>query len=137
MNIKTIHLFFFLFAILIKIIAIKVTNFDLFGDEAQYWIWSQKLDYGYYSKPPFMAWVIKFYSFFIGNSFISLKIIPISFYVFTSFAIYFLSFELYKKKGIALITALSFYLIPAVSVSSFLLSTDIVLVFLWTLSFYY
>ena len=36
---------------LIKITAIWFTNFNLFGDEAQYWLWSKNLDYGYFSKP--------------------------------------------------------------------------------------
>ena len=58
-------------SLLIKLIAIYLTNFDLFGDEAQYWIWSQKLDFGYYSKPPFVAWIISFFTFFLGNSFLS------------------------------------------------------------------
>src|ERR1051325_4997905 len=31
---------------------------DLTGDEAHYWEWSRHLDYGYYSKPPGIAWVI-------------------------------------------------------------------------------
>jgi 4-amino-4-deoxy-L-arabinose transferase-like glycosyltransferase len=31
---------------------------DLFVDEAQYWLWAQSPDWGYYSKPPLIAWVI-------------------------------------------------------------------------------
>lgn len=31
---------------------------DLTGDEAHYWQWSRHIDYGYYSKPPGIAWVI-------------------------------------------------------------------------------
>jgi 4-amino-4-deoxy-L-arabinose transferase-like glycosyltransferase len=31
---------------------------DLSEDEAHYWEWSRHLDYGYYSKPPGIAWVI-------------------------------------------------------------------------------
>ena len=53
-------------SLLIKLIAIYLTNFDLFGDEAQYWIWSQSLDFGYYSKPPFVAWIISFFTFSQG-----------------------------------------------------------------------
>lgn len=32
---------------------------DLFVDEAQYWLWGRDLDFGYYSKPPLIAWVIR------------------------------------------------------------------------------
>ena len=31
---------------------------DLSEDESHYWEWSRHLDYGYYSKPPGIAWVI-------------------------------------------------------------------------------
>lgn len=32
---------------------------DLSEDESHYWEWSRHLDYGYYSKPPGIAWVIR------------------------------------------------------------------------------
>ena len=31
---------------------------DLFVDESQYWLWGQHFAFGYYSKPPLIAWVI-------------------------------------------------------------------------------
>ena len=65
-----ITLSFLFFSLAIKFIAITITNFDLFGDEAQYWLWSQKLDFGYYSKPPLLPWYISLYTYFLGNSFV-------------------------------------------------------------------
>jgi hypothetical protein len=32
---------------------------DLFVDEAQYWFGRRNIDFGYYSKPPMIAWVIR------------------------------------------------------------------------------
>ena len=121
-------------SLLVKLIAIYLTNFDLFGDEAQYWIWSQSLDFGYYSKPPFIAWVISFFTFFLGNSFVIIKIIPIIFYIISGYVVYLLSLELFNNKNQAVLTAGSFYLMPAVSFSSFLLSTDVLLILFWSLS---
>ena len=66
---NTFHFLFFGIALIIKIIAIFYTNFDLFGDEAQYWTWSQNLDFGYYSKPPMLPWVIGIFTILFGNSF--------------------------------------------------------------------
>ena len=40
-----------LLLIVFKITAVYFTEFSLYGDEAQYWLWSQTLDLGYYSKP--------------------------------------------------------------------------------------
>ena len=36
----------------------SVAGFDLHYDEAQYWEWSQQLDWSYYSKGPLVAWLI-------------------------------------------------------------------------------
>lgn len=35
-----------------------VTPLELCADEAYYWDWSRQLDWGYYSKPPMIAWII-------------------------------------------------------------------------------
>ena len=32
---------------------------ELVADEAYYWDWSRRLDWGYYSKPPMVAWLIR------------------------------------------------------------------------------
>lgn len=32
---------------------------ELYVDEAQYWFWGQELDWGYYSKPPLIAWLLR------------------------------------------------------------------------------
>ena len=78
-------------SLLVKLIAVYSTNFDLFGDEAQYLIWSHSLDFGYYSKPPFVAWIISFFTFFLGNSFVIIKLIPIIFYVISGYDVYLFS----------------------------------------------
>lgn len=43
-------------------------NIDLSFEEAQYWDWSRRLDWGYFSKPPMIAWIIHFFTQIVGNS---------------------------------------------------------------------
>ena len=126
--------FLIIFLTAIKIYAVFSTTFSLFGDEAQYWLWSQDLDFGYLSKPPLIAWVLYFFTSLFGDSFESLKLFPIIFYFFTSIAIYNFCKKLDLQKSISLICAFSFLVMPAVSVSSFLISTDVILLFFWILS---
>ena len=123
-----------LFFLIIKIIAIHLTNFDLFGDEAQYWLWSQNLDFGYYSKPPLLSWIIALVCSIFGNSIFVIKMIPVFLYCLTSYVIFLLSKKLFGNNELACLTALTFFLMPAVSFSSFFVSTDIFLVFFWSLS---
>ena len=127
-----LYLCFFL--LIYKIIAIHFSNFDLFGDEAQYWLWSQSIDFGYYSKPPLLAWFIALFCSFFGSSFFALKMFSVFIYCPIVLVIYFITKKLYGNNDIAVVTAISFFLAPAVSLSSFLLSTDILLILFWSLS---
>ena len=42
-----------------RVIGLFLSPLNLHGDEAQYWAWSKDLDFGYFSKPPMIAWAIK------------------------------------------------------------------------------
>ena len=42
----------------VRVIALAVSNAELFFDEAQYWAWGQEPAFGYYTKPPLIAWII-------------------------------------------------------------------------------
>ncbi len=125
--------FVFLFFI-IKFFAIYFTSFNLFGDEAQYWLWSKDLDFGYFSKPPFLSWFIGLYTIFFGDSFVSLKILPSVVYLCIGFAFFNLSKSMGLKKDEAVSCTLLFLIMPAVSFSSFILSTDLFLLFFWIMS---
>src|SRR5258705_3289275 len=44
---------------LARLVALFRTPLELYPDEAQYWLWSRTLAFGYYSKPPMIAWAIR------------------------------------------------------------------------------
>src|SRR5262245_64887378 len=41
-----------------RITVLFASPLDLYPDEAQYWLWSRTLAFGYFSKPPVVAWTI-------------------------------------------------------------------------------
>ena len=120
--------------ILLKIVALNFTTFNLFGDEAQYWLWSKDVDFGYYSKPPLLSWIIRVYTEILGNSFIVLKLLPSFVYLLVAWSVYNLLINSGLNKKDSLSGCLIFLFIPAVSVSSFIISTDLFLLLFWTLS---
>ena len=120
--------------LIIKFISIYSTNFDFFGDEVQYWLWSKNLDFGYFSKPPLLPGIIALVCSIFGNSFFVIKMISVLIYCVNSYVVFLISKKLYNNLDLALLTATTFFLMPAVSVSSFLVSTDIVLVLFWSLA---
>lgn len=137
MNNKRLTNFIFFSCIIFfffKILSISLTNFDFFGDEAQYWIWSKDLDFGYYSKPPLLPWLISLVSKVFGNDFFTIKMIPVFIYLVTSYVVFLISKKLVNDSGLAFLTSLTFFLMPAVTFSSFIVSTDITLILFWSLS---
>ena len=119
---------------LIKIVAINLTTFNLFGDEAQYWLWSKNIDLGYFSKPPFLSWIIRAHTEIFGNSFVSLKLLPSLAYLLIAWSFYNLLINIGLNKKDSFTGCLIFLFIPAVSFSSFIISTDLFLLLFWTLS---
>ncbi|MDD3530970.1 MAG: hypothetical protein PHS77_13950, partial [Gallionellaceae bacterium] len=41
-----------------RVLAAAHSGIELYADEAQYWTWSLAPAWGYYSKPPMVAWAI-------------------------------------------------------------------------------
>ena len=94
---------------------------------AQYWLWSKNIDFGYFSKPPFLAWAIRIYSEIFGESFISLKLFPSCVYLLVGWSVYKLLNNSGLKPKDSFSGCIIFLFIPAVSFSSFIISTDIFL----------
>ncbi|HZZ90407.1 MAG TPA: glycosyltransferase family 39 protein, partial [Caulobacteraceae bacterium] len=47
------------FLVLVRLAAVRLSPLQLYDDEAQYWLWAQHLDFGYFTKPPLIAWLIR------------------------------------------------------------------------------
>lgn len=114
----------------------QLQSSDLYVDEVYYWGWAQSFELGYYSKPPVLSWLIMATTAIFGESEWAIKIGAILIYPLTATLIYLISETLFKNRQIAFYTALAFLTIPAVSLSSMIISTDVVLLFFWSLTLY-
>lgn len=52
----------------LRLVLLAFNRTDLFVDEAQYWLWGQHLDFGYYSKPPLIGWLLRAVTELAGSS---------------------------------------------------------------------
>jgi 4-amino-4-deoxy-L-arabinose transferase-like glycosyltransferase len=52
-------------------------EFDLAGDEAYYWDWGRRPDWGYYSKPPMIGWLMGLVGFVSGNAEWGIRLAPL------------------------------------------------------------
>ena len=114
-----------------------MSNMDssLYLDEAQYWYWANNLEFGYYSKPPMVALIIAATTTFGGDSETAIRLGSILIYPLTTLLIYLIGRHLYSAK-VGLTSAMLFILMPAVSVSSLIISTDVAFFFFWAMALY-
>ncbi|GAB6051820.1 glycosyltransferase family 39 protein [Magnetospira thiophila] len=115
-----------------RIAGLFLSDLNLHGDEAQYWFWSTTPDWGYFSKPPMIGWLIAATSALgKGEAFVRLGA-PLL-HGATALLLYGVAASLYDRRA-AFWTAMVYATLPAVSFSSALISTDVPLLFFWALA---
>lgn len=107
---------------------------SLVPDEAYYWGWAQHFDFGYYSKPPMVAWLTLIGTWLFGDGYLGIKSMSFIVYIFTTLNIFYLARELFRNDKIAFYGALAFITLPGVSLSSLIISTDVPFLFFWSLA---
>ncbi|MCX5496107.1 glycosyltransferase family 39 protein [Kaistia dalseonensis] len=120
---------------LARLVALAFSATDLQVDEAQYWDWSRQFAFGYYSKPPLIAWVIGLASALFGNSEFAVRLPAPLFHCGSALIIYATGRRLYGART-GFFAALGFALAPGVALSSGIMSTDVLLLFCWALGLY-
>ena len=108
---------------------------DLYVDEAQYWTWAQKLDWGYYSKPPVIAALIALTTSACGDGAFCVKSGALLLYPLITLLIWAAARRLFDGR-VAFWSAVAFLLLPGVSLSSLIISTDVPFFLFWTLALY-
>jgi 4-amino-4-deoxy-L-arabinose transferase-like glycosyltransferase len=126
-------------AVLIAITAARIAAlFDnpigLYFDEAQYWMWSRSFEWGYFTKPPLIAWVIGATTALAGtDAEWAIRLgAPIAHAIAAS-ALYLLGRSMYGAWA-GFWAAFGWLMLPGVWFSSSLISTDALLLPLWSIA---
>lgn len=116
------HLFF-------RILAIGLSDTDLFVDESQYWLWGQKLDLGYFSKPPLIGWVLGFFDAIAPDRTPFWVRLPAPiFHAATALLIaLFVRSKVPEWPAAGAMAAATYLTMPIVGIGSFLISTDTIM----------
>jgi 4-amino-4-deoxy-L-arabinose transferase-like glycosyltransferase len=113
---------------LARLVAIFRTPLELYPDEAQYWIWSRTLDFGYYSKPPMVAWAIWATTRLGGDAEPWVRLSAPIFQAGAALAVFAIGRRLYGPTvGLAAVALYS--LMPGVQLSATVAATDAPLLF--------
>lgn len=121
---------------LYRILVILQPHLSLFYDEAYYYHWSLNPDFGYYSKPPMVAWCIMLSTALFGDGVVAIKLMASLLYGATSVVL----FQIARRYGNAtqgLLAGTVFLCIPMIGFNSEFITTDAPLLFFWALALYF
>lgn len=121
---------------LLRIFILVASDANLGPDESQYWFWSRDLVFGYFSKPPMIAWAIAATTALFGNAEWAVRL-PAPLFHFAAAAFIYLSAKLLYDRRIAFWAGAAWLTLPGVILSSFLMTTDAPLLFFWSGALYF
>jgi len=111
-----------------RLVALFRTPLELYPDEAQYWLWSRTLDFGYYSKPPVIAWAIWATTAIGGDAEAWVRLSACLFQAGATMMVFLIGRRLYGA-ATGLAAAALYALMPGIQLSALVAATDAPLLF--------
>lgn len=121
--------------LLLRLFLVVASPLELYADEAQYWRWGTSLDWGYYSKPPMVAWVIRFSTELFGVSEWGVRLLAPALHTIAVSFLFLLARQMFGNHA-GLLTVFAYLLMPGIILSSTIISTDGVLFPFWCLALF-
>ena len=119
----------------VRIAVLVVSPLELYPDEAQYWWWAQTPNWGYFSKPPMIAWIVRGATAIFGDAEWGIRLASPLLHAATALLLYGIG-RLAHGARAGFWSAIAYVTLPGVSYSSGLISTDVPLLFFWALALY-
>ncbi|MEM7463404.1 MAG: glycosyltransferase family 39 protein [Pseudomonadota bacterium] len=119
--------------LLLRLISLWFNSTELFFDEAQYWDWGKEPAFGYFSKPPMLGWIIGLFTSVCGDGEFCVRLASPILHTCTALLLYKIAERMFDPRT-AFWSALLYITLPAVTLSSTLISTDVPLLFFWSLA---
>jgi 4-amino-4-deoxy-L-arabinose transferase-like glycosyltransferase len=119
----------------VRLLWLALQPTDLYPDEAQYWFWAQHPAFGYYSKPPLVAWLIALTTGLLGDGEFAVRLSAPLLHAGTAVFVYGIGLRLCDRR-VGLWSALAYASLPGASISAFIISTDAPLLLFWAAALY-
>lgn len=124
-----------------RLLAVWHLDLELYADEAQYWSWSLAPDWGYYSKPPMVAWLIALTTHIFGDAELGVRAATFVIWPLTALVLYLLTRRLFVgepwAERAAFWSAVAFACLPMTFLGGVLITTDGPLLLFWCLTLYF
>lgn len=120
----------------LRILSLMVGRPELGPDEGQYWFWSRTPDFGYFSKPPLIAWSIGATTSIFGDAEWAVRLSAPLYQLGAAIFLFLLTRRIAGPRE-ALVAGLVWLTLPGVFLSASLATTDAPLVFFWSAALYF
>ena len=127
---------------LLRCLALLASPLELGVDEAQYWLWGTTFDFGYYTKPPLTSWIIALSHGIFGHHDWAVRMPAPWLHLATALVLWRAAIWMVDDQAATPPSALArragqlaavlWISLPAVSVGSFVISTDTPLLLGWS-----
>lgn len=108
----------------------------LSAEECQYWDWSRRLDLSYYSKPPAIAYIIRFFTELFGTSEFAVRAGAVTLSAGMGIVTVLFTTELFRNQRTTFFTLFSMNIIPLFSLGAIIFTTDTPMMFCWAVCCY-
>lgn len=119
----------------LRIEALIVSPLNLYYDEAQYWVWSRAFDWGYFTKPPMVAWAIAATTALFGDAEWAVRLAAPVAQSVAAFGLFALGRSMYGAWA-GFWSGFAWLVMPGVWFSAGIISTDAVLLPFWALALF-
>lgn len=104
-------------------------------DEAQYWSYGEALDFGYYSKPPMTAWLIRLSTEIVGDTAFGVRLLSPWIHGLIAWLIFATARQLFDART-GFWSGVAYLALPGVVISSTIMSTDPPMMAAWAGALY-
>ncbi len=116
-----------------RILALSWAGHDLQPDEAQYWLWAQEPAFGYFSKPPAVAWLIGATTAICGDGTACVRLSSPLLHGAAALVVWRLGQDIGGPR-LGLWSGTLYLTLPGIGFSSLLISTDVPLLAAWSVA---
>jgi len=121
--------------LVLRLAVVALEPFPVHFDEAQYWAYGQELDWGYYSKPPLVAWVVRAATEVGGDTLFALRLASPIAHALIAWLIFLTGRRLWDGRS-GFWAAAGYTAAPGVGLSAMIMSTDPVMMVFWAAALY-
>ncbi|NCF49042.1 MAG: hypothetical protein GWP36_05955 [Bacteroidetes bacterium] len=121
---------------ILRSIVIFLSPLELGVDEAQYWLWSQTFEFGYFTKPPLTSWIIGSAHATLGHHIWAIRLPAPWLHLITALVLWRAAFWIggpVTGRRAGHLASLLWISLPAVAIGSFVISTDTPMLLFWSL----